>query len=209
MAGGKLKLNDIYARTGFSRAKISVYIKNLIELDVVEKVFSYDTEGKENTKKGLYRIKDRFLHFWYRFVFPNLSNIENRQAERVYNEKIAPFLDEYLSQYFVTVCQEYFQLMSDYQKLPFEIEQMGEWYGKEGTIDFMGEGKDKSLFVGKCKWDREPMAEQDFMDLLALNKQAGVEPDYYYLFSKSGFTSSFEVKAKEIHNLVLTNLTDL
>ena len=31
------KLNDMYAHTGFSRAKISVYLKNLMELELVEK----------------------------------------------------------------------------------------------------------------------------------------------------------------------------
>lgn len=31
------KLNAMYARTGFSRAKISVYLKNLMELELVEK----------------------------------------------------------------------------------------------------------------------------------------------------------------------------
>ena len=31
MASGKNKLNDIYERTAFSRAKISVYLKNLIK----------------------------------------------------------------------------------------------------------------------------------------------------------------------------------
>ena len=52
LAAGKYKLNDIYAQTGFSRAKISVYIKNLIELDVVEKVFSFDALESRGYRKG-------------------------------------------------------------------------------------------------------------------------------------------------------------
>ena len=43
------KLNDMYAHTGFSRAKISVYLKNLMELELVEKVLGYDFEGYERT----------------------------------------------------------------------------------------------------------------------------------------------------------------
>ena len=39
IAAGNHKLNDLYQHTGFSRAKISVYIKNLMELELVEKVF--------------------------------------------------------------------------------------------------------------------------------------------------------------------------
>mgnify|MGYP003307889072 CR=1 FL=1 len=42
LADGKRKLNDLYIHTGFSRAKISVYLKNLMQLEIVEKVFSFD-----------------------------------------------------------------------------------------------------------------------------------------------------------------------
>ena len=53
-------------------------IYTLIELDVVEKVFSFDASESANlvhanVQKGLYRIKDNYLRFWYRYVFPNLS----------------------------------------------------------------------------------------------------------------------------------------
>lgn len=208
MAEGKLKLNEIYERTGFSRAKISVYIKNLIELDVVEKVFSYDTEGRENTKKGIYRIKDRLIHFWYRFVFPNLSQLEERGMEQVYDNHIAPLLDDHIAPYFTSVCQEYLTLLSDFKRLPFEIEAIGQWYGKEGTIDIIGDGADAS-FVGKCKWDAAPFTEQDFMELLTLSKLAGVEPEYYYLFSKNGFTKELEALSRDMENVVLTKAEDM
>ena len=77
IAAGNHKLNDLYLHTEFSRAKISVYLKNLMELELVEKVFSYDTEGKENVQKGIYRIKNHFVHFYFTFIFPNLSCLES------------------------------------------------------------------------------------------------------------------------------------
>lgn len=67
IAGGMYKLNDLYRHTGFSRAKISVYLKNLMELEIVEKVFSYDTAGSVNAQKGIYRIRNHFIHFYFRF----------------------------------------------------------------------------------------------------------------------------------------------
>lgn len=57
IAAGRDKLNDLYLATGFSRAKISVYMKNLSAFDIVGKVVSFETGGWENTKKGIYRIK--------------------------------------------------------------------------------------------------------------------------------------------------------
>lgn len=209
LAEGKNQLNELYEATGFSRAKISVYIKNLIEMDIVEKVFSYDTEGKKNTKKGLYRIKDTFLLFWYRFVFPNLSSLELKQAGRVYDEKIIPKLEEYLELCFVKVCKEYMQLLSDYKKLDFTIEQLGSWFGKEGQLDFLGQCDTGAFLVGSCKWSPKPFDEEDLLKILYLSEKAKIEPDYYYLFSKNGFTSSMEVKAKDMDNVVLMDLEDM
>ena len=53
IAQGKNKLNDLFHETGFSRAKISVYMKNLAHFDIVEKLVSFETGGWENTKKGV------------------------------------------------------------------------------------------------------------------------------------------------------------
>ena len=53
IAQGKNKLNDLFHETGFSRAKISVYMKNLAHFDIVEKLVSFETGGWENTKKML------------------------------------------------------------------------------------------------------------------------------------------------------------
>lgn len=209
LAAGKNQLNELFEATGFSRAKISVYMKNLMAMDVVEKVFSYETRGKENTKKGLYRIKDTFLFFWYRFVFPNLSLLEQRRIEEVYEEKIASGLEAYLELCFVKVCQEYMQLLSDYKKLDFTIEQQGSWYGKEGCLDLLGSADTGAYYAGGCKWSSRPFSEEDFLRMLYLLQKAMVEPDYYYLFSKSGFSSGMEVKAKGIDNVVLMDLEDM
>ena len=75
LASGKKKLNDIYKLTGFDRAKISVYLKNLIDLSLVEKIESFDTPGKENTQKGLYQITDPFMRFWFCFIDPHYSKL--------------------------------------------------------------------------------------------------------------------------------------
>ena len=43
IASGHRKLNELYQFTGYSRAKISVYMKHLMELGVIEKVVSFET----------------------------------------------------------------------------------------------------------------------------------------------------------------------
>lgn len=201
-----MKLNNLYDRTGFSRAKISVYLKNLIQLDVVEKVFSFEAGGKENTKKGLYRIRDHFIFFWYKYVFPNLSELENGRVEQVYEAAVAPTLDRYLETFFTDVCREYIGLLDRHQKLPLKIREKGSWFGKNGTIDYLAEGTNGKIMAAKCKWQEQPMNEADLEQLLLLLTQAEMDPDYYYLFSKSGFTSGLEAKAKCFESIRLISM---
>jgi AAA+ ATPase superfamily predicted ATPase len=209
LAQGKTQLTELYELTGFSRAKVSVYLKNLMALDVVEKVTSYEIKAKENTKKGVYRLRDTCLLFWYRFVYPNLSKLEERKMEEVYDKEILPALEDYLELSFSKVCREYMRLLSDYKKLPFRIKALDSWQGKTGELKLIGQGDDGALFVGGCKWSEEPLKEEDFIEILHLSEQAKVKPDYYYLFSKSGFASSLEVKTKGMENVILMDLEDM
>ncbi len=207
LAAGRQKLNNLYDRTGFSRAKISVYLKNLIELDIVEKVFSYDAKNHENVQKGVYGIKDPLMHFWYRYVFPNLSALEKGEAEFVYDTVIAPDLNNYLHKYFVKVCKEYFDLLNMYKKLPIQYELCESWYGKDGVIDLIAKDVNSNeIIIGKCKWSGTEMAEDDFEDLLATMAFSGIDADYYYLFSDAGFSESLMRKSNMIDNLILTDL---
>ncbi len=75
MAAGGGRLNDIYHRTAFSRAKISVYLKNLMEIDLVEKVGA-----------GAYRITKPYVRFYFRFIYPYQSLLEELTPKQFYKE---------------------------------------------------------------------------------------------------------------------------
>ena len=69
IASGHEKLNDLFLDTGYSRAKISVYMKNLAAFDVIEKVVSFETGGWDHAKKGVYHIQS-FCEFLVYFYLP-------------------------------------------------------------------------------------------------------------------------------------------
>ncbi len=209
LAEGKYKLNDIYDRTGFSRAKISVYIKNLIELDIAEKIFSFDTTGKENAQKGLYRIKDNYINFWYRYVFPNLSLLERQEVDFVYDTKVKPDLNDYMKGYFVSTCTECLKLINSYHKLPYEYESWGSWFGKNGTIDIVAEDNKGNMLIGSCLWIDHVMEMSDYLHLLELVEQAQIKPEYYYLFSKNGFSKELEELATNNRFIKMIPLEEL
>lgn len=209
LAEDEPKLNYLYNRTGFSRAKISVYIKNLIQIDVAEKYFSYEPKKKDRAMKGLYGISDRFLHFWYKFVFPNLPELEFGEAESFYESYIRNELFGFVEQTFGQVCREFLILMNRYNKLPAAFQNPQIFYGKEGMIPLVAEGEKGELLVGTCKWSTEPMDGREFEKLLKLTEQTGQEADYYYLFSREGFTNEFLQSARGMDQIELVDLDRL
>lgn len=197
LAQGKNKLNDIYAQTGFSRAKISVYLKNLTELDCTEKLFSFDNAEQKNVQKGLYRIREPFLRFWYRFIYPNLSQIAMGRGEQVYDMAIAPYLTEFVREAFSDVCGEYLQLMSRYGKLSGRYGSFSVWYGKLGKIDVVAKQEDGACLVGFCDCGEEPTGLTVFESYVSVLESAGLRPTEWYCFSMQGFTVEFEHVATE------------
>lgn len=202
MGRGHTKLNDLYAETGYSRAKISVYIKNLIEMGVVEKLYSAGVKFAENTMKGLYRISDNLLSFYYAFIYPNASLIELSKGEKIYDEFIAPRLKTYLRPFFSDVCLEYMNLMSKYKNLDFEYTDWQTWYGKKGTIDIVGTDENGNTICGLCTFEDGKAGTLMLAELEMLITEAGFRKCSLCLFAKDGFMDDLVDAAK--HNNVLT-----
>ena len=157
IASGYDKLNELHLKTGYSRAKISVYMKNLGTFHIVEKETSFETGGWENTKKGVYRIKDNYVNFWFRFVYPHLSDLYMMTPEEFYDTYIEKDLDDYMNRYFVKVCREYLTLLNRIGKLPIDIHRIGTWVGKKGNIDIVAQNSVRESIVGICNWSEPYM----------------------------------------------------
>ncbi len=187
VASGKRKLNELYKETGFSRAKISVYLKNLMAFDVVEKVCSFETGGWENAQKGLYQIKDTYINFWFKFVYPHLSELYSMEPEAFYERYIAGELESHLTPYFIKVCMEYLQFLDDTHKLPLEIHKIGTWVGKRGNIDIIAQNSVRENLICLCNWTEPQMTFEMCQQLFASMEQAKVTANFYYLFTAKGF----------------------
>ncbi len=209
IASGKYKLNDLHNHTGYNRAKISVYLKNLIELEIVEKVFSYDTAGKDNAQKGIYRISNHYVHFWFKYIFPHMSKQGMISEEQFYNQYIASSLRLYTAHYFTKVCSEYLELMNQMGKLQFRYEKSGSWVGKVGTIDIVAQDDEGHTMVGMCSWERSLMTYEDYEWLLFCVEKAKLKIDYIYLFSVDGFDEKLNLEAKVKKNIILIDISQL
>ncbi len=209
IAAGNEKLNDLFEDTGYSRAKISVYMKNLAAFDVIDKVVSFETGGWDNTKKGIYRIVDPYINFWFTFVYPHLSELISYTPEKFYDTFIEPKLDDYLQGYFVDVCREYLHLLNMVDQLPIKLTKIGTWLGKEGTIDVIGQSSNRENVVGICNWTEKVMGYDTYEKLLESMKQARISANTVFLFSATRFDSKLTQLSKEKNSVVLVDMTEL
>ncbi len=208
IAEGNQKLNDLYLHTEFSRAKISVYLKNLMELELVEKVFSYDTEGKENVQKGIYRISNHFVNFYFTYFYPQISALESMMPSEFYTQYIAPNFKGYVAEYFKKVCAQKLDQWNKRNRLPFVYEQSGEWVGKVGTIDIVAQDEKGNTLIGLCNWDKPMMTYDDYEWLIFCAEKAKLRPDHIYLFSVGRFDEKLNLEAKVKQNIKLIGVDE-
>lgn len=209
IAKGENKLNDLFLYTGYSRPKISVYMKNLSHFDIVEKVVSFETGGWENAKKGVYRIKDTYVNFYYRFVYPHLSDLYIMSPEEFYDTYIEAELDEYLSRYFINVCMEYLTLLNQIRRLPIAISKMGTWVGKIGNIDIIAQSSNRDNIIGLCNWDKPRLTMEMCKELFASMKKARISSNHIYLFSAKAFDADVIEMAKKDRRFELIDMNEL
>lgn len=209
IAAGHRKLNDLFNVTGFSRAKISVYMKNLAAFEVIEKVNSFETGGWENAQKGIYQIRSNFVNFWFRFIYPHLSDLYMMTPELFYDTYIESELDDYMNHYFIKVCLEYLELLNMVEKLPIRIHKAGTWVGKTGNIDIIAQDSARNNLIGLCNWSKPQLTYEMCEKLFDTMKKAKLKSDYYYLFSARSFDQKLLERAKEDKRLVLVDMTQL
>lgn len=209
IAAGNRKLNDLYHLTGFSRAKISVYLRNLMEMDVIEKADSFETGGDRNTQKGLYQIRDHYINFWFRFIYPHLSDLYLLKPEEFYDRYIAPDIDEYMNRYFVQVCMEYMELMNRVGKLPLQVTKLGTWIGKQGTADIVAQDAVRNTLVGSCNWSKPMMTAADVEGLEQTLKKARLSPKHIFLFTATEFAPELVELAGKDERFILVDMKEL
>ena len=211
IATGSSRMSEISSKVGEDTNVCTNYIKNLINLGIVQKETPY---GEKASRKSIYSIEDNMFRFWYRFVLDNNSLIARGAADLVY-KRIEPQLSDYMGKVFEEICKQYLwkQLLSG--NCPVEFKSLGRWWGNDpkeksqAEIDIMGEQDKNTALFAECKWTNEKV---DLGVLETLVKRSNLFPyktKHYYLFSKSGFTKGCIDKASEMGNVSLVEFADM
>ncbi len=90
IARGASRLSDISLDVGVDATTANKYLHVLRELDLVEREIPLSDPDPMRSRRGSYRIADRFLQFHFRHVQPNVSLIHAGRGARVLEEFIRP-----------------------------------------------------------------------------------------------------------------------
>ncbi len=123
---------------GLDSRHLYPYLESMIRLGIIER----ELPVLVNTRKGVYRIKDRLFNFWYNFVFPKRQSIELNQVSIP-----AEDYDHYFGPQF-----EVFVRSEVIPKL-FPEYTIGRWWYGEEEIDIVGyDDRSGTILFGECKW---------------------------------------------------------
>jgi AAA+ ATPase superfamily predicted ATPase len=194
IALGHTTPNEIAGAIGIDSGPLSKYLQTLRTLRLIERRVPVTASAKKS-KRSRYRVADEFLRFWFRFVEPNRSSIEEA-PDIVFDRTIAPELPDHVATTFEDVCQE-----AVWEAIRQEVlgpySEVGPWWYGEHEIDIVALApSDDRLLFAECKWTNEPVGHELVDSLAAKTEHVRWGPDSrderFALFSKSRFVDGLE-----------------
>lgn len=156
--------NGISQKSFVAPTKLTAYLKILPDMGLVEREYPALTSTKMqgNAARGLDKISDRFLKFWFRFISSQSTEIPTvSAAATVWEHAVAPFFFEFASDALEACCKEYLVRRNFDGQLPFFASSIGRWWHKDHEIDIVAtDALKKNVLVSECKYRTAPIAQK-------------------------------------------------
>lgn len=166
IAGGANRLSEIASRMGREATSLSAPLDRLIQMAYIRREIPFGDSPKKS-KKGIYRINDPMMDFYYTFIMSNISSLA-RGRKNIVMEGIERNLAAYVSLHWEHLCRE---AVSGNIMFGHRWGEAARWWGavpgeekgsfREMEIDVMAESADgNALLVGECKWTNPEIASE-------------------------------------------------
>lgn len=209
IAAGNHKLSKIASNIEIKQTSLTKYLNTLISLDLIEREIPVTEPNPLKSKKGLYRIKDNYILFWFKFIYPNLGFIESGNVSLVMKKIKDNFIDHHVSYIYENICIEKLWSMNADGYFTFSFDKIGRWWNNSSEIDIVAtDSTGNNILFGECKYRNAKIG----IDVLSeLEKKANevewnkdVRKSLYILFSISGFTDELIETAKNRSDVILS-----
>lgn len=208
IAAGNQKLSKIAGVLELKQTSLTKYLKTLIDLDILERKVPITEENPSKSKRGHYKIKDNFILFWFKFIYPNLSFIESGNSELAMKKIKSNLIDRHISYVYEDVCIEEMWKLNAEDKWNFTFDKVGRWWNRNTEIDIAAyDSTGNDIIFGECKyWG----GKVGINVLTSLEEKARLvewkrnnRHEHFILFSINGFTDELVELAKTRDNIFL------
>jgi AAA+ ATPase superfamily predicted ATPase len=210
IAAGRTRLNEIKQATGLDGA--TAYISTLQNLHLVKRVVPVTERQPHKSRRGLYQLSDHYFRFWFRFLHPNRTLLEQGGNLITLESFVTPQIDTFTGPVFEEICQQYLWQMGLVGALPFTPSHLGGWWRANQEVDIVALG-DGNILLVECKWSSRPLGIDILQNLEQKTNQVLLDTDaqttWYGLCSRSGFTSQVKQEAAQRKDLILFDLPDI
>ncbi len=166
IAGGANRLSQIATRMGREATSLSAPLDKLIQMSYIRREIPFG-ESPKKSKRGIYKINDPLMDFYYTFIIPNMSSL-GRGRKTVVLDDIENRFGGYVAQHWEHLCRE---AISGNTLYGYRWGEASRWWGnvprqttgtfQEMEFDVMVESTDKkALLVGECKWTNPEIATE-------------------------------------------------
>lgn len=187
IASGERTQNDIAKRSGLTQGHVSKYLSVLRDTGFVERQTPV-TEAREASRRGQYFLTDPYLRFYYRFLYPHLTQLAlgaQQETLRSISHHLPEFLEHNTWQ---ELCREWVTHASSHGELPLLEEVGGAWVGNYQVAVAGINRMEQHLVLGECLWRDTPAELSELHDLIA-KTQAILPKGNDWTVSYLGFTS--------------------
>lgn len=208
IAMGNQKLSKIATNLELKQTGLTKYLKTLINLDILEREVPITEDNPEKSKRGLYKIKDNFILFWFKFIYPNISYIESGNEELAMKKIRQNLVDNHISYVYEDICREEMWELNAKGKWNFHFDKVGRWWNGNTEIDLVAiDSTGIDIIFGECKYWKNKVGIDVFEELEKKAKSvewnATRRKCHFVIFSISGFTDDLIKLSEEREELLL------
>lgn len=209
IAMGNKKLGNIASNLSTNPTNLTKYLETLINLDILEREVPITEEKPEKSKKGQYNIKDNFINFWFKFIYPNKAFIELDENEIVMKKIKQNFIDNFVSYVYEDICRQKLLEQSINDETNTFYDKIGRWWSNNEEIDIVGlDTTGNKIIFGECKYYTNKKMDVDVYFNLKEKAKHVIwknenRKEKYILFSINGFTKELIELAQKKDSIIL------
>lgn len=204
------KLSEIASAMQVESNRLTPYLETLQGLYLLEKKVPVTERNPERSRKGLYIMRDIFMRFWFKFVFPYKGELELDNLNFVTEKLSEHFIDNHVAFVYEDICHNIFAELCKAKQIDFVPSRIGSYWDRDDEIDLVAiDESHKRIFAAECKYykDNKPVD----VNVYAKLQEKCETRDFagyniiYGLFSKSGFSNRLKEIASGNDKLILIN----